>query len=135
MIHRKFESRKFSRTYIGGSKQRELDLFLEAQGTKEDNSECDWIEYRRLLMEYCNDVLNVIVTWVDTLKKLRILFAVLAVLISVKSIGIGLIFLLLAAVSHAIHWHLKCMELKRLSAYNFSLDTINRETGLTLSKN
>ena len=135
MIHRKFDKRKLARTYIGGSKQRENQLFTEVQGTKEDNSECNWLEYRRLLMEYCNDVLNVIVTWVDALKKLRIIFAVLAVLISVKSIGFALIFLVLAAASHAIHWHLKCLELKRLSEYNFSLDTINQQTGLQLSKN
>ena len=135
MIHRKFEKRKFSRTYIGGSKKTELKMFLDAQGTKEDNSECNWLEYRRLLMEYCNDILNVIVSWVDALKKLRIIFAVIAVLVSVASLAVGMIFLVLAVTSHAIHWHLKCLELKRLSEYNFSLDTINRETGLALSKN
>jgi len=135
MIHRNFKSRKFNRTYIGGSKQRELDLFIEVQGTKEDNSECNWLEYRRLLMEYCNDVLNVIVSWRDLLGKLRIVFAVLALIVSISSIGAGILFILLAALSHATHWHLKCLELKRLSEYNFSLDTINRETGLTLSKN
>ena len=135
MIHRKFKKRKFVRTYIGGSKAEELRMFTDVQGTKEDNSECNWLEYRRLLMEYCNDVLNVIVTWVDALKKLRVIFAVLALLISVKSLGFGMVFLLLAAASHAIHWHLKCLELKRLSEYNFSLDTINQQTGLTLSKN
>ena len=135
MIHRKFNKRKFVRTYIGGSKAEELKRFTDVQGTKEDNSECNWLEYRRLLMEYCNDVLNVIVSWVDALKKLRIIFAVIAVLVSVASLAVGMIFLVLAIASHAIHWHLKCLELKRLSEYNFSLDTINRETGLVLSKN
>jgi len=135
MIHRKFNSFKFTRTYIGGSKQRENEIFTEVQGTKEDNSECNWLEYRRLLMKYCDDVLNVIVSWRDLLGKLRIVFAVIAVIVSISSIGVGILFILLAALSHATHWHLKCLELKRLSDYNFSLNTINQETGLTLSKN
>lgn len=135
MIHRKFDTLKFSRTYIGGSKKRENEMFADVQGTKEDNSDCNWLEYRRMLITYCDDMLNIIVSWRDTLGKLRIVFVVLALLVLVKSIVLGLSIIVLAAVSHAMYWHLKSLELKRLSEYNYSLDTINRETGLVLSKN
>jgi hypothetical protein len=135
MIRREFDNWKFTRTYIGGSKKRENEIFIEVQGTKEDNSECNWLEYRRLFMQYCDDVLNIIVSWRDVLGKLRIVFAVLALLISILSIDVGIFFILLATISHAMHWHLKCLELKKMSEYNFSLDVINQETGLTLSKN
>ena len=135
MVHREFNTLKFRRTFIGGSKQRELDIFLEAQGTKEDNSECNWLEYRRLLMKYCDDILNVILSWRYVVGILRIVFAALALLISTINPVIGLIVLAIAASCHASFWHLKNLELRRLSEYNFSLDIINQQTGLALSKN
>lgn len=135
MIHRKFEKSKFTRTYIGGSKQEEAKIFAEVQGTKEDNSECNWLEYRRFFMQYCDDILNVIVSWRDVSGKLRIVLAVLALLISIGNPVAGMITFIFAMFSHGLHWHLKSLELKRLSEYNFSLDIINRETGLTLAKN
>ena len=135
MIQRKFNKLKFTRTYIGGSKKEELRVFAEVQGTKEDNSECNWLEYRRYFMQYCDDVLNILMSWRDVSGKLRIVFAALALLISYFQPIIGLSLLLVAAGFHALFWHLKCLELKRLSEYNFSLDTINSQTGLLLPKN
>jgi hypothetical protein len=135
MIHRKFNNLKFSRTYIGGSKKDENRIFAEVQGTKEDNSECNWLEYRRILKEYCDDKLNIILSLREVSGKLRIVFAALALLVSYFQPTVGLSFLVVASIFHALHWHLKCMELKRLSEYNFSLNTINEQTGLSLAKN
>ena len=135
MIHREFKNLKFRRTFIGGSKQEELKRFIEVQGTKEDNSECNWVEYRRMLKEYCDDRLNILLTWIYVAKNLRVVLIGIGLLASVFSLGTGLIILALAAASHAVHWQLKCLEVSRLSDYNFSLDIINQETGLTLAKN
>jgi hypothetical protein len=135
MIHRKFNNLKFSRTYIGGSKKEESRIFAEVQGTKEDNSECKWLEYRRILKEYCDDKLNILLSWRVVSGKLRIVFAVLALLISYSQPAVGLVLLAVASIFHALYWHLKCLEVKRLSEYNFSLNIINEQTGLSLAKN
>jgi hypothetical protein len=54
---------KYRRTYIGGSKKKENEIFLKVQGTKEDNSDCDWLEYRRLLKIYRDDILLIFDSW------------------------------------------------------------------------
>jgi len=135
MIHRKFENLKFRRTYIGGSRKAEARMFTEVQGTKEDNSECNWLEYRDILKTYCDDKLNILISWIYVTKNLRIPLVVLALLVSIANAGVGMVIFTLATISHGAYWYLKSLELKRLSDYNFSLDTINRETGLDLAKN
>jgi len=135
MIHRKFNGLKFKRTYIGGSKHRELEIFTEVQGTKEDNSECNWLEYRRLLMTYCDDVLNIILSWKYVSGILRIVFAGLTVLVSFMNPTVSIFVLGVSAIFHFLHIYFKNKEMKRLSEYNFSLDTINQQTGLALSNN
>lgn len=135
MIHRKFSNLKFSRTYIGGSKKEELRIFAEVQGTKEDNSECNWLEYRRYFMEYCDDKLNILLTWREVSEKLRIVFAALALFLSYFQPVLGIVFLGVAGIFHILFWHLKNLEARRLSEYNFSLNTINNQTGLDLAKN
>ena len=135
MIHRKFDGLKFRRTFIGGSKQQELKKFAEVQGAKEDNSECNWLEYRRIFMQYFDDKLNILLSWRYVVGILRVVFAVLALLLSLANPIVGLVILGLAAGFHGAHWHLKGLETKRLSVYNFSLDMINQQTGLSLAKN
>jgi len=135
MIHRKFNDLKFTRTYIGGSKREELRLFTEVQGIKDDNSECNWLEYRRYFMEYCDDKLNILLSWSRLTGLLRPIFIAIGLLVSINSLGIGSIILGFALISHILYVHLKSLEQKRLSEYNFSLDVINSQTGLQLSKN
>ncbi len=135
MIHRKFDGLKFRRTFIGGSKREELKKFAEVQGVKEDNSECDWLEYRRMLIKYNDDTLNIILSWKYVFGILRIIFAVLTLLISFSNPTISLFVLGVSAIFHTSFVVLKNKEMKRLSIYNFSLDIINQQTGLTLSKN
>lgn len=135
MIHRKFNNLKFTRTYIGGSKREELRLFTEVQGIKDDNSECNWLEYRRYFMEYCDDKLNILLSWSRLTGLLRPIFIAIGLLVSINSLGIGSIILGFALISHILYVHLKSLEQKRLSEYNFSLDVINSQTGLQLSKN
>lgn len=135
MIHRKFNGLKFKRTYIGGSKQEELKSFQEVQGTKEDNSECNWLKYRRMLMHYLDDTLNIILSWKLILSIFRIVFAVLALLVLFISPITSFIILGLSVFSHLSIMGLKKRENRLLSEYDFSLNIINQETGLSLNNN
>jgi len=135
MIHRKFNKLKFTRTYIGGSKQRENELFLEAQGTKEDNSECNWLEYRRMLKEYCDDKLNILLSWIVVVKYIMLGLAGFGAGVAGVNIFVAAFIFGVAGLFKLLHVYLKSVEQKRLTEYDFSLDIINRETGLVLAKN
>ena len=56
MIQREYENLKFKRTYTGGSKMNEFKIFKQVQNS---SGECDWIEYRRILFPYFEDVMHV----------------------------------------------------------------------------
>lgn len=135
MIHRKFNKLKFSRTYIGGSKQQENEIFASVQGTKEDNSECNWFEYRRLLMKYCDDNLNIILSWKTVLNVLRHVFLALGILIAFLNPTYAIIAALISFISYMIYLFQSNKERKTLAQYEFALDIINRETGVDLPKN
>jgi len=139
MLHRKFDNLKFKRTYIGGSKKRELEIFNEVQGTKDDNSECDWVEYRRIYTRYCDDTLNVILSWKYLLNKLSIIFLILTIPMIFASKNIGIFLLISSLVSYITFKYFKVKERKSLSAYDFSLDiilsAIKQETGFEFNKN
>lgn len=135
MIHRKFNKLKFRRTYIGGSKQRELEIFASVQGTKEDNSECDWFEYRRLLMQYCDDILNIILSWTTVLNVLRYAFLSLGILLAFVNPTFAIISVIISFITYMVFLFQKNKEMKTLSQYGFALDVINHETGVNLPKN
>lgn len=139
MIHRKFDGFKFGRTYIGGSKKTESKAFMAVQGTKEDNSDCDWMEYRRLLTRYLDDVLHVLVSWVHLTHTLSIIFAIIALFALYYSPLIGLIIFTISLITHLVSKFLSKKEKEMLMAYNFSMDIILKEiktqTGFILSKN
>jgi len=127
MIHRKFDNLKFRRTYIGGSKQRENQIFTEVQGTKEDNSEVNWFEYRRVFTQYCDDTLNIILSWKYLSLIVSYIFLVIATLASFVSLKVSLIFLVFAIVSQLGFQYLKRKEKKNLSDFNYSLNSIHSE--------
>jgi hypothetical protein len=135
MIHRKFNNLKFRRTYIGGSKQEETRRFTEVQGTKEDNSECNWFEYRRMLKEYCDDKLNIILSWKLVSKNISLILAGIAALVAGINIFATAIIFAIGLGFYGVYRYLKSLEQKRLFEYNFSLDIINEQTGLVLPKN
>jgi len=139
MIHRKFDKLKFTRTYVGGSKQRENEIFTEVQGTKEDNSECNWLEYRRIFNQYCDDTLNIILSWKRLTNILFIIFLLLAALISFINIQISGLLLILSAAFLLSFQYFKQKERKSLSEFDFSLDVIlseiEKQTGFEFNKN
>jgi len=139
MIHRKFNNLKFSRTYIGGSKQRELEIFTNVQGEEEDNSQVDWFEYRRVFKEYSDDILNIVLSWKYLTNVLSIGFAGLALLISFMSAAIGIFIFGIAVALHLTFQYFKYKEKKTLSAHDFSFDiilsAIKKQTGFEFDKN
>jgi len=139
MMYRKFDSLKFKRSYIGGSKQRENELFIEVQGTKEDNSECNWLEYRRIFNQYCDDILNIILSWKWLMNILFIVFIRLAALFLFININASVFLLLLSVGFQLSHQYFKYRERKSLSEFNFSFDiillAIKQQTGFEFNKN
>jgi len=135
MIHRNFNNLKFKRTYIGGSKERELEIFANVQGIKEDNSEVDWFKYRRLLMKYCDDVLHIILSWRYLFNIFRYGFLVLATLLSFINPIFSIPALILGGLALIGFQVLKNRESKKMGEYSFSLDVINEQTGVDLNKN
>jgi hypothetical protein len=139
MIHRKFDSLKFKRTYIGGSKKNESKAFTDVQGTKEDNSECDWMEYRRILTQYLDDVLHVLLSWKYVTKLLSIVFGLIAMFALCYSLPISVTILSISLIVFLLSKYLGNREKLILMSYDFSLDIvlkeINSQTGFNLSKN
>ena len=139
MIHRKFDKLKFKRSYVGGSKERELEIFAEVQGTKEDNSEVNWLEYRRVFTQYSDDILNIILSWKRLMGRLSIVFLVLTGFAMLISPVMAIISLLISVGFRLVAQYFKKREDKNLSIYNYSLSVIlsaiKKESGLHFNKN
>jgi len=139
MIHRKFDKLKFTRTYIGGSKQREIEIFTEVQGTKEDNSEVDWFEYRRIFTEYSNDILNIVLSWKYLTNVLSVGFAALGLVLSFLNPKIAMLVFIIAIALHLGFQYFKYSENKWLGSFDYSFDTIlssiKKQSGLEFNKN
>lgn len=128
---------KYRRTYIGGSKKKENEIFLKVQGTKEDNSDCDWLEYRRLLKIYRDDILLIFDSWKGLF--LRESYALLiAALIFIKTQQLFIICMGIAILFQIIYNILKYNENKKIKNFNMCetilLNEIKKATGLSLEK-
>jgi hypothetical protein len=139
MINRTFENLKLKRTYIGGSKERELEIFLKVQGNSEDNSDCDWLEYHRILVQYFDDILHVVLSWKYVMKCLSYGLMFIALYMLFKNIHVFAVIQLISSAFYISYLYFKNKEKKNLSNYNCSLDItlaeIKRQTGFELSKN
>jgi|GEM_PF-496529 len=139
MIFRTFNNLKFKRTYIGGSKKHELEMFLKTQGNNDDNSDCNWIEYRKILIQYLDDILNIIFSWKLLFQCLGYTFLLLSVLLATKNLFISIIIFLISIIFQILYLYLKNKINKKLCEYNFALDIvlneINKQTGLEFNKN
>ena len=139
MIYREFNKLKFKRTYIGGSKQNELKIFNDVQGTMEDNSDCNLFEFRKLLIQYLDDILNIILSWKYVLGLFSIIFIIIAVLVSIINLYISISILSLSLIFQLISQYLKYLERKKISEYDFMFDIllpeIKKQTGFNFNKN
>ena len=137
MIDRTFNEKKYHRTYIGGSKQKEKRIFTKVQGKADDNSECDWFEYRRILMQYFDDVWNVLDSWKSLTENISSAIMIVAILF-MNNTTIFLPILTLSIIVRAISYKFGLKIEKHLKDYEMclttTLDEIKKLTGFELSK-
>jgi hypothetical protein len=131
-----FSKLKFFRTYIGGSKKTEFDTFQKVQGLS-DNSDCDWLEYRRILNTYINDTLNVIFSWKYLFEKMSLILLIFSFLLFNYPI-LSIIFLCISFVSRLTYYILKSIETKNVKDFNMCItittSKIYKETGFILTE-
>jgi len=137
MIDRTFAKYKYRRTYIGGSKKDEMRTFTKVQGRAEDNSDCDWFEYRRILSEYYDDVLNVLFSWKTLTENISNVILIIGILF----LHTDVVFFPLIALSiivRIVSYKLELKVEKILKNYNMcltvTLGEIKKLTGLEFSK-
>jgi hypothetical protein len=123
MINRIFDGYKFRRTYIGGSKKNENISFRVVGGVNEDASDCDWVEYNRLLTIHFDDILHVLLTW----KTITLKISIGLILASILFFKIPLLFSILIGLSGLLmiaHLILKVRESRMLGAYGLFLGVV-----------
>ena len=137
MIEIEVTESKYRRTYIGGSKKNEREIFLKVQGTKEDNSDCDWLEYRRLLKTYLDDTITVLSSWKGLCLRESYAFLFIAALY-MKTPQLFYSFLGIAILCQIGYFIFKKKEKDFFRSYELSqtvlLNEIKKVTGLDLDK-
>jgi hypothetical protein len=134
MENRNYEYLKFKRTYTGGSKAKELEIFDRVQNT---NDCCDWIEYRRILFPYLEDMLHVNFSRSFIAKKLSFLFLGLSFLLGFFHVAILSIIVLLLAIIFRISLFSFERKIRETQlSYNMSIGIVKNEikimTGLDI---
>jgi len=134
MENRNYEYLKFKRTYTGGSKAKELEIFDRVQNT---NDCCDWIEYRRILFPYLEDMLHVNFSRSFIAKKLSFLFLGLSFLLGFFHVTILSIIVLLLAIIFRISLFSFERKIRETQlSYNMSIGIVKNEikimTGLDI---
>ena len=87
MINRTYDKFKLFRTYIGGSKKKELESFLATRGGTDNGSEADWFEFRRLVIVQFEDILHVTCSRKQTVDALMKLDLPAAIDVEIKAFG------------------------------------------------
>ena len=117
---------KYRRTYAGGSKKKEQELFKKIQGIKGDNSDCDWLEYRRMLLVYLKDVITVLSSWKEYCMVESYLF-LFSSIIFLKIQYASFIFLGIAIMFQILCFIFFKKEKKYLKSYDISQTVLLRE--------
>jgi hypothetical protein len=125
---------KFNRTYTGGSKEKELEIFNHVQY---GNNECDWIEYRRILFPYLEDVMHINFSRSLASKVLSYILlglSFLTIFLHVQALSI--IIVLLSTFFYVLHKFFEKKTTETLSSYNMSVSIVKNEikniTGLDI---
>ena len=123
----KFDGYKFYRTYIGGSKKKELEAFLKVQGTKDDNSECDWMEYSVLLQIHFEDILHVIQSWKIMTFRLSFILLILSIVFfnSVLAFSAIMAFSIILMV---LHFKLKQRQIRNMGYFQLCISIAVKES-------
>lgn len=133
-INRNYENLKLLRTYTGGSKEKELEIFMQVQNV---GGECDWIEYRRILFPYLEDVLHINFSRSIISKILSYIFMGFAFLLGLLHFAIlSILILLLSILFRALFIYYKKKIKEAKLSYSMSVDIVKREiknlTGLDI---
>lgn len=128
-MYREYDNLKFTRTYVGGSKDVENIAFFEAQGIQEDCSDCDWLKYRNLLIEYFEDKIQVSYSWSILINRISILLLISFVtLLPYHTIYSPVIILLpLSILFQLLYRYLEHLLRKKIAYYNYCLTTTHNQ--------
>lgn len=129
-IDRNYNYLKFRRTYIGNSKKNELKVFSEVQNN------LNWIEYRKILFQYFEDLLHVYFSC-SYLSNI-ISFTLLG--ISIFSLTLGILIVthittMLAIMFQLLNYHFKYLIKKTFLSYNISNVIIKNQLNKTYGLN
>jgi predicted exporter len=133
-INRNYKNLKLLRTYIGGSKEKELEIFMQVQNV---GGECNWIEYRRILFPYLEDVLHTNFSRSVVSKILSYVFMIFAFFLGLTHFAIfSILVLLLSILFRVLFIYFKKKVKEAKLSYNLSFITIKKEiknlTGLDI---
>ena len=136
MINKNYQQLKFKRTYTGGSKEKELEIFKTVQNT-DGNGTCDWLEYRRILFPYLEDVMHTRFSLSFASKRLAFALLGLSFLLGLLHlVAFSVITILLSVFFYVSHKFFEKKITETLSSYNMSVPIIKREiktvTGLDI---
>jgi hypothetical protein len=124
MIHRTFEGFKLTRIYLGGSKKKEKDIFSTVQDVENDYLACDWLEFRRIIVKYWDDILHVIHSW-EIILKLITLFLLISSILLFKYQHTSLILFSISIIFFSIYSYIKQRRIHILKMYGFTLSITN----------
>ena len=136
MINRNYEYLKLKRTYIGGSKEKELEIFSQVQNI-DGNGTCDWIEYRRILFPYFEDVMHINFSRSFASKRLAYALLGISFLLGFLHLTVfSVIVILFSVLLRVLNIFFEKKITETLSSYNISVPVIKREikilTGLDM---
>jgi hypothetical protein len=140
-INRNYEKLKLVRTYIGGSKKKELQIFLKSQGINDDEvytDSCiiDWLEFRKLVVTRFEDIICVNYSRRFYAEKLAYLFLSMGVVLY-RFKTLSLISISIAVFFYALFKHYKRTEGRNILNYNAAIRITNgmirQELGLEFS--
>jgi hypothetical protein len=134
MINREYENLKFKRTYTGGSKRKELEIFKQVQNS---DGNCDWIEYRRILFPYFEDVIHVAFSRAYITRILSAVFLAISFLFGIVNFTVLTILILsLSVLLRFLFFNFERKTKQALRSYDLSLNIVKNEikksTGLEI---
>ncbi len=135
MINRTYNKFKLFRTYIGGSKKKELQTFLATRDGTNNGSESDWFEFRRLVIIQFEDILHVTCSRKIFAQKLSYILLFLGmILLSFKILSLFCVGI--AILLFCLSKYYKNKEHRNICDYNivmiFTDNYIHQEFGLNL---
>lgn len=129
MIEREYESLKFKRTYSGGSKKKEFEIFKQVQNA---GGNCDWIAYKRILFPYFEDVIHVTFSHAYIAKILSVVFIAFSLSLVLHHLVIlSIITLLLSTFSRILFIIFERKTKQALMSYKLSYTVVKNEVKKT----